>query len=220
MNRRSDHEPVRGLPEPLPADEMLLWQGTPAWRSLCRRLFKFPYLLAYFVLLAAWRFVSMSNDGARAGDAAFAALGPVALTVAALGLLTAIAWLIERTTVYTVTDKRVVIRFGIALPMSINLPFTAISSADLRIHGDLTGDIPVRLSTGQRIGYLTLWPHVRPWSWRYPEPMLRCIPDAGKVAELLAFHLSNGPASGARNADSEATPGRVGEHAAAGSAAA
>ena len=220
MNLRSDHEPVRGLPEPLPAGETLLWQGTPAWRSLCRRLFKFPYLAGYFVLLAAWRFASLSNDAARADDAALAALGPVSLAVAALGLLTAIAWLIERTTVYTVTDKRLVIRFGIALPMSINLPFKAISSADLRLHGDGTGDIPVRLSDGQRIGYLTLWPHARPWRWRHPEPMLRCIPDAGKIAGLLAFHLSNAPAAGARNADSEATPRGVGEPAAAKSAAA
>ena len=219
MNRRSDHEPVRGLPEALPAGEVLLWQGAPAWRSLCRRLFRFPYLAAYFALLAGWRFASAANDGAGVGDAAGAALGPAALAVAALGLLAAIAWLIERTTVYTVTDKRIVIRFGIALPMSINLPFRTVSSADLRIHGDGTGDIPVRLSDGQRIGYLTLWPHSRPWRWRHPEPMLRCIPDARDVAGLLAFHLSNAPASGARAANARTAPGGVGEPAAKSAAA-
>ncbi len=194
MNRRSDHEPVRGLPEPLPPGEALLWQGAPAWRSLCRRLFRFPWLLGYFGVLAIWRFASAANEGAGIGEAAAAMTGPIALAAAALGLLAAIAWLIERTTVYTITDKRIVIRFGIALPMTINLPFKAIASADLRQHRDGSGDIPVRLSGDRRIGYLTLWPHARPWSWRRPEPMLRCVPNGADIAGLLAFHLANAPA--------------------------
>jgi hypothetical protein len=42
------------------------------------------------------------------------------------------------------------------------------------------------LAPGERIAYAVLWPHVRPWQMRQPSPMLRCIPDAEKVAGILA----------------------------------
>ena len=33
---------------------------------------------------------------------------------------------------------------------------------------------------------MILWPHVRPWHVRETQPALRCIPDAAKVAAILA----------------------------------
>ncbi|MGA2129178.1 MAG: PH domain-containing protein, partial [Xanthobacteraceae bacterium] len=33
---------------------------------------------------------------------------------------------------------------------------------------------------------LVLWPHVRPWHVARPQPMLRAVPDALRVAETLA----------------------------------
>ena len=33
---------------------------------------------------------------------------------------------------------------------------------------------------------LHLWPHARPWRVSRPEPMLRCVPDAAGVAQLLS----------------------------------
>ena len=37
-----------------------------------------------------------------------------------------------------------------------------------------------------RLSYLVCWPHVRPWYVSKTQPALRCIPDAAKVAQLLA----------------------------------
>ncbi len=190
MNRRTDYEPVRGLPERLPPGERLLWQCAPAWKTLCRRLFRFPLLLAYFAVLVAWRVASSLDSGAGTKETVATTSSLIALALVAFGLLASIAWLIERTTVYTITDKRIVVRFGIALPMTINLPFKAITAAELRLYADGMGDIPVTLSGAQRIGHLVLWPHARPWRWRQPEPMLRCVPDAATIAELLAEHLT------------------------------
>jgi hypothetical protein len=41
----------------------------------------------------------------------------------------------------------------------------------------------------QRLAFLLLWPHVRPWKLTRVEPMLRCVPDARNVAGLVAKAL-------------------------------
>ena len=49
----------------------------------------------------------------------------------------------RRTSVYTVTDRRVVLRIGVALTASLNLPFRQIEQASVRLHADGSGDIPL-----------------------------------------------------------------------------
>jgi hypothetical protein len=74
--------------------------------------------------------------------------------------------LTARATLYTVTTRRLVMRFGVALPMSINLPFN--------VRVGLHADAPRRherhrrwcTMRGSRVGYLVTWPHVRPWQIR------------------------------------------------------
>ncbi|EHP92042.1 photosynthetic complex putative assembly protein PuhB, partial [Methylorubrum extorquens] len=122
---------------------------------------------------------------------ALAVAGPTLLIgLAALGLLSFLAWLVHRTTVYTLTDRRMVLHVGIALPITLNLPLTRIESADLRLFSDGTGDIPLRLPPGERVAYLHLWPHARPWRVSRPEPMLRSVPEARSVVALLAPALA------------------------------
>jgi hypothetical protein len=79
----------------------------------------------------------------------------------------------------------VVLRFGVALPMMINLPLDRIDAADLRPFGDGTGDIALRLAKGEWISYWALWPHARPWHLSPVIPSLRSVPGAEKVAETL-----------------------------------
>lgn len=184
-----DSEPVPGLPEKLPPGEHILWQGAPTWRSLARRVFHVRKLAAYCVLLMSWRLVADLSDGATMADAAVSVLWLLPLLPAALGLPALLAWLYSRTTLYTITNRRVVIRYGVALPMSLNIPFKIIDSAALRQYGDGTGDIPIALSGPDRIAYLHLWPHARPWRLARTEPMLRCVPDAAQVAEILGRAL-------------------------------
>ena len=68
-----------------------------------------------------------------------------------------------RTTVYTITNRRVVISYGIALPMSLNIPFRTISGAALSEHSRRHRRHPAghgRRRTGSPI--CMLWPHARP----------------------------------------------------------
>ena len=60
-----------------------------------------------------------------------------------------------------------------------------IETAGLLLTGKGFGDIPLALSGGDRIGWLNLWPHARPWRLAKPEPMLRCIADAQALATML-----------------------------------
>jgi hypothetical protein len=97
---------------------------------------------------------------------------------------------VARTTVYTITTKRVVIRFGIALPISLQFGFAVIDAAGVHAWSNGAGDIALKLRPGQKISYLIVWPHVRPWKLRHAEPTLRCIPDVAPVAQILSRALA------------------------------
>lgn len=180
-----EFEAARGLPETLPAGERLLWQGAPAWRALAVRAFHVRKLVAYFASIIALRGTMVYADGTLR-EAVVAASWMAALAGIAIGIVLLLAWLSARTTAYTITDRRVVMRIGIVLTVTFNLPFRSIESADLRRDGDGTGDIPLVLRGPERIAYLHLWPHARPWRVARPQPMLRSVPDAAAVAQLLA----------------------------------
>ena len=206
---------LRGLPGPLPAGERILWRGAPTLHGVLLRAFHARLIMLWFAGAA-----TVLAIGAAASDGparALAVAGPTLLIgLGALGLLTFLAWLVQRTTVYTLTDRRVVMHVGIALPITLNLPLTRIESADLRLFADGSGDLPLRLPPGERVAYLHLWPHARPWRVSRPEPMLRSVPEARSVAALLAPALAahaDGPtrieepaAIGARGG---AAPGRL-----------
>jgi len=193
-------EPVRGLPERLPPGEHMLWQGAPSWWQLAKDVFHIRAVGIYFAGLMAWRGLYRFGDTGgdeRAVMAAVLSLLPVAL--AGLGLLALLAWLSSRTTVYTITNRRLVLRIGVALPTAINIPFRLIGAAGFRPRTGGSGDIPLTLIGDERIAFSPLWPHVRPWRFNHPQPMLRAIPEAAAVASLLSAALGAAvPASSTR----------------------
>jgi hypothetical protein len=180
-----DEEAAPGLPVPLPPGERVLWQGSPEPRILARRAFHVRGLVAYFVVLAVIAAAARWQQGA---DAALAALGSTMLLGAcAIAIVLVIARLAARTTLYTLTDRRIVMRIGIVLTVTFNLPLRRIESAALLAlpgAGD-SGDLALTLEPGSRIAWLHLWPHARPWRVARPEPSLRAIPEAARVAGLL-----------------------------------
>ncbi len=176
-----DSEPVRGLPGYLPANERMLWQGSPDWKRLAYQAFHVRIVGGYFLLLGSWGAVQAARGlGTWMGVGITFALG-----LAGVVVLGALALLASKTTVYTLTDRRIVLRFGMALPKCINLPLATIVAADVRSFKDGTGDIPLQLDGPQRLGWIQLWPHARPWRAKDAQPMLRAIPDAARVAGLL-----------------------------------
>lgn len=188
----SDHhaEYVRGLPEALPDGERILWQATPDWMPLARRVFHLRGLAIYFAILLLWRAVSILSSGGSAEQAVIAVLLLAPFAVAAVGLLLLVAWLMARAAVYTITNRRVVMRIGVVLEITVNYPFRVVESAGLRLYPDGTGDIPLTIQGDDRIAYVHLWPHARPWRAARPEPMLRSVPNAAAAAEVLSRALA------------------------------
>lgn len=172
-----EHEPIRGLPGDLPAGERILWQGAPDWRAFARSALHTRWIGLYFALIGAIALVGGSLGGS---------LAALASALIVLGLLGLFAVSVARTTVYTITNRRVVLRIGVALNKCINLPLGLIGSADLRERGAGFGDIALVPSAPHGLGYAMLWPHARPLRFSRPQPMLRAVPDAQAVAELLA----------------------------------
>ncbi len=183
--REHDHEPVPGLPERLPQGETVLWQGAPRWRAMARRTFRLRGLVLYFGALAAWRAAILAEEGASAGTVLVGSLWLVLLGIAAISLVLFFAWASARTTLYTITDRRVVVRLGVALPMTVNIPFSALRSAGVRLHRE-SGDIVLQAEPGHRVSFVALWPHVRFLRWARPEPVLRGLADAEAAGAILA----------------------------------
>mgnify|MGYP005841501657 CR=1 FL=1 len=196
MTEYDHYDDEAGLPAPLPADETVLWQGAPLWREFAVTGFHVRKLLIYFTVLLLLRIWMVADASAALVDVALAASWFVLLGATAIGILLLMAWLIERTTVYTITNKRLLMRIGVTLPMTINVPFSKIIRVDLRLHGDdqggassadlSTGDITIALAASEKLSYVVMWPHVKPWSFSRTEAMLRVVPAARQVAEMLA----------------------------------
>ena len=208
--REHEFEAEPGLPEPLPRNERLLWQGSPDWRALAARAFHVRKLIVYFAVVLLLRGAVILSDGGSIADAAIAVLWLSPLAVIAVAIAVSLAQLSARTAVYTITDRRVVMRIGIVLTVTFNLPYRSIQNADLRLdpRGG-TGDIALALKSPDRIAYLHLWPHARPWRIARPEPMLRGVPDAAAVARILsgAWSQATGIAPQAVNAAPPRTAG-------------
>lgn len=179
-------EPTPGLPGNLPPGEGIVWQGKPDARVLARTALHVRLIAGYFTLLAALALTgALSNGIARPGDLLGLA-GTIAAGAAGVALLHLLAWASARSTIYTLTDRRLVLRIGIAVPKCINLPLGAIETVGLAVRADGSGDLPLRLKGAPKLGYLTLWPHARAWRVVAPQPMLRALPDAANVAALIA----------------------------------
>ena len=190
MSDDFDFEPVRGLPQMLPPGERMLWQGAPRWQDLAVHAFHVRKVIWYFAGLTILAGVLRLAEGENLATAIrpFQWLMPMGMVASAM--LCGLAFLSARTSVYTITTKRVVMRIGMALPVSINLPFNQIDGASLRVFSNGSGDIPLRVAKKERVAYLMLWPHARPFKYAHPQPCLRCVPRADDVASLLASALA------------------------------
>lgn len=178
-------EPVRGLPEAPPEGERILWQGRPHGFWLSWEALSLPWVAGYFVLLAVWRFVTLIDQMPLA-KAIAAATPLLVMGAVVIAMLLVVGYVQARATVYTITNRRVAMRIGAALTVTLNLPFTQIASADFRRGRGGSGTIALDLMGDTRLSYLVCWPHVRPWVMRRTQPALRAIPEAERIAALLA----------------------------------
>ena len=180
-----DEEPVPGLPEELPQGERILWQGAPQWRVLAREAFHLRKLALYFGLIGVLRLAFLLEDGLVGLELAKGMAPFLVLAVSGLLIVWALAWLSARHTLYTLTNRRVVMRIGIVLTVTFNIPYSRIMGANLRQSEAGHGDVSLEIEPASRIPYLQLWPHARAWHVRHPQPTLRGIQGAKEVATLL-----------------------------------
>jgi hypothetical protein len=177
-------EPIPGLPALPPKGEILLWQGRPdAWR-LAVEAFGLLWVAGYFAVIVVWRGMAGYDLGGIPGALAYG-LPYVMLATVALTVIWLLAVAQARATVYTLTTARVAMRIGAALSVTFNIPFSQVASANADIRRSGTGTIALTTVPGTRLSYLICWPHVRPLHF-VTQPALRCIPDAARVAGLLA----------------------------------
>jgi hypothetical protein len=94
-----------------------------------------------------------------------------------LGVLAVLARAQAKSTIYTLTNKRVVLRFGVALPKCVNVPLALVGKADAKPAGNGMVDVSLTPTVRFPLAYLQMWPHVRPWKFGSPQPMLRAVPE-------------------------------------------
>jgi hypothetical protein len=183
-------EPMRGIPAALPQGETLLWQGSPLWTSHLVHSYHLRKIGIYFAVLLVWRVLAGLSESQATDTIVRGCLLIGGMGVFVAVVLSAVAYYSARTTVYTVTSERFMIRHGIALPITMNVPFSLVVGADLRVYRGGTGDICLRLRDDQRVGYLVTWPHVRPGRITRPQPSFRSLRDPEAAAEVLARAVS------------------------------
>jgi hypothetical protein len=178
-----EFEAQLGLPEKLPQGEKILWQGSPDWKALGVHAFHLKSLSLYFALMLALQASYLSGqDEVMSFKPMLITLSLVVLT---LGSLAAWAWMSARASMYTLTNKRLVMRVGVVFSLTFNLPLHQIVGAQELHRKDASSDISLNLKKTDRIAWLHLWPHARPWVLNHPEPTLRCIKDGVRCAQIL-----------------------------------
>lgn len=191
-----DAEPMRGLPEVLPEDEKLLWQGQPSATGLLFGAFRLRWIIGYFVLTTFARLTYLASIEASPIEMNSVALTSLLTCILATLVLSGIAFAMSRAAVFSITTKRVVIRHGVALPKFVNAPFAVMKSAQLKRRSVRIGDIALQMEEAGRTPYLHLWPFAKPFHYSSPQPMLRSVKDPEAVAETLAKAVQEQAAPG------------------------
>lgn len=164
-----------GTPAP---DERVLWKGRPGTALLARTAFHSRKAALYMTALVVIALILGKPD---------AAIVAGVLGTALAAILHVLAWASARSTLYILTDERLIMRIGIAIETRVNIPLKQVTAAHLALTGkDGYGDLAFEVAGERLLGTVLLWPHVRPWHYTMPQPMLRAVPDAAALAQTIA----------------------------------
>jgi len=176
---------LEGVEAPLPDGEEVLWQAKPARNALALHAFHARKIALYFGALICLSAIFASGEAEPfaffLASAKWLALGGAV----ACGFAFIVATLSARTTLYAITERRVVMKIGIALPVVLNIPLHIIDGVDIKRRSDGSGDLALRLGNQSRVAFAVLWPHARAWHVRYPEPLLRGLVNVDGVGAML-----------------------------------
>ena len=176
---------LRGVEMPLPEGERVLWQGNPSRGALALHAFHARKIAIYFCVLIVMTALFARGEAQPmqffTTSALWLAIGGAMSTAFAF----TVAMLSSRTSLYAITERRVVMKIGIALPVVLNIPLNIIDAVGVKKRADGSGELSLKLANKSRVAYAVLWPHARAWHVRYPEPLLRGIPNVDVVGDLL-----------------------------------
>lgn len=181
-----EFEAQPGLPEPLPQNERILWQGKPDLKSFALHAAHLQWFALYFSAMVVLKAIAISRSAGGWVEEWPGFAWALGLSLCALVMLALLTYWSVNATMYTLTNRRLVMRIGIVLTITFNLPLKRLAQAGVHIYPDGSADIPIKLNADDKIPFLHLWPHARAWKLAHPEPMLRCVPDGAKVAKLFA----------------------------------
>lgn len=195
MSKRDEHDSIPGLnPE-----EVVLWQGRPDPGYLARRVFRAHWVGLYLGFFMLLRGGVALQGGASVMESLISMSWVAPLVIIGWGIPTVMAYAHARTTRYTLTERRWILQFGVALDLIVNLPLVQVRSAAFASDSSGTGDIPITLGGAFRgpngevltagPSYFHLWPHARPWYLTEPQPMLRGVENVSAVARTFAEAL-------------------------------
>ena len=176
---------LEGVEAPLPEGERVLWQGAPDAARLTLRAFHARKIAIYFGALVIVSALLASDQPSPMAYFLTAGLWLSLSAAVCIGFAAVVARLTARTTLYAITEKRVVMRIGIALPVVINIPLRIIDSLSVQRDRDGRGSLAIRIAGDARVAFLVLWPHARAWRLRHPEPLLRCIANVEEAGTVL-----------------------------------
>ena len=194
MEYKTKFEVHKNILDAIPEGESILWKGKPSfwgfsWYFFGLKLLAF-YLIVLSVVFAARLTVTDFFTAFLVDFLPFLLSGILTSCI-----LMALAKIQSQSSVYIITENRVIIKSGAALSFLISMPFKKIKAVNLQKRKGSLGTISFELNSGKRVPYISCWPSVRPWRFKNTEPAFSCIENVDEVATILRKSVMAGRVS-------------------------
>ena len=184
MEYKTKFEAPKNILDAIPNGESILWKGRPSLWGFSWNLFGLKWITLYLSMLSI---VSVARFFASDFYTAFYVdflpffLSGIFASIILIGL----AAIQTYSTVYIITENRVIIKTGAALSFLISMPFKKIKEVNLQKRGASIGTISFELLSEKRVPYISCWPSVRPWKFKRTQPAFSCVRSVDEVATIL-----------------------------------
>ena len=184
MEYKTKFEAPNNILDAIPNGESILWKGRPSLWGFSWNLFGLKWITLYLGILSV---VSVARFFASDFYTAFYVdflpffLSGIFASIILIGLAATQTY----STVYIITENRVIIKTGAALSFLISMPFKKIKEVNLQKRGASIGTISFELLSEKRVPYISCWPSVRPWKFKRTQPAFSCIGSVDEVATIL-----------------------------------
>ena len=184
MEYKTKFEAPKNILDAIPNGESILWKGRPSLWGFSWNLFGLKWITLYLSMLSI---VSVARFFASDFYTAFYVdflpffLSGIFASIILIGLAATQTY----STVYIITENRVIIKTGAALSFLISMPFKKIKEVNLQKRGASIGTISFELLSEKRVPYISCWPSVRPWKFKRTQPAFSCVGSVDEVATIL-----------------------------------